>query len=99
MNTFDLVFKQLVEYQALVRVSDLETARIIASQPDKQAEEIKRLARQESEHFYQSGRILFVLKASWVGTHEQITETYFATFVEGYQIAREKNGSSISLVE
>ena len=91
MNTFDLVFKQLVEYQALIRVSDLEEVRIIAGQPDKQSEEIERLARQEAERFYQSGRILFVLKASWLGTQQQITETYSAKFVEGYQTAREKN--------
>ncbi len=90
MSTFDLVFKQLVEYYALARMNDLETARIIAGHPDKQAEEIERLARQEAERFYHSGRILFVLKASGVGTRQQIIETYFATFVEGYQAVQEK---------
>lgn len=91
MDTFDLLFKQLVEYQAFVRVSDLETARILARQPDKQAEELEQLAHQEAERFYHSGRILFILKASWVGTHQQITSTYTAKFIEGYAVAQGKN--------
>ena len=91
MNTFDLIFKQLVEYQAFVRVSDLETARILAGQPDKQAEEIEQMASQEAERFYHSGRIFFVLKASWLGTQQQITATYAAKFVEGYAFVQEKN--------
>jgi len=50
--------------------------------------DIKQLAYQKAEQFYQSGHIWFIFKASWIGTQQQVTETYANALIDAYHTAQ-----------
>ena len=79
-QTFVALFQRTIRFKAECHARDLFNE----YKHFDTLEEREHLARQETRKFYQSGRILLVLKASWLGPQPQVISTYYRGFLEAY---------------
>jgi hypothetical protein len=84
---YDLFFDGSVRYSARLDASELRQIQLLSNQVLTNDQRIKTLAQQRAEQFYQSGFITILvirLRASRVGTRQQVTETYSTAFLDSY---------------
>ena len=80
-----MLFKQKVTQKAHRQASHFFFDNHMALKPKRTKEEVTHLAQEEAEHFYQQGTLFFLLKASRLGTKEDVIATYQQAFLEDYQ--------------
>ncbi len=93
-----MIFRKQIEEQARKAALHFLVCQQIGDQALQSIDAIAALARGAASYFYQYGTIFYLLKASFLGTRQEITDCYGYTFAHTYNYFKDQPPSVIQEV-